>query len=50
VLAQEGPAHRPRFRVRVAAAGKQADGEGSSRRAAEQAAAAALLALLDGRG
>jgi len=46
VVGQEGPAHRPHFRVRVEAAGKQAEGEGSSRRAAEQAAAAALLARL----
>ncbi len=43
----EGPAHRPAFAVEVAVAGRPpAEGHGASKRAAEQAAAAALLARL----
>lgn len=43
-LAQEGPAHEPRFAVEVEVEGMApATGEGLSKRAAEQAAAAALL-------
>ncbi|MEN9500556.1 MAG: ribonuclease [Pseudomonadota bacterium] len=38
-----GPAHAPHFVTRVLAAGREAQGEGDSKRAAEQAAAAAWL-------
>lgn len=41
-----GPSHSPLFVVRVVAAGQEAEGAGESKRAAEQAAAAALLARL----
>ncbi len=41
-----GPSHHPIFVVRVRAAGQEAEGTGENKRAAEQAAAAALLALL----
>jgi ribonuclease-3 len=45
---REGPAHAPRFVVTVHIDGEApASGEGGSKRAAEQAAAAALLAKLD---
>lgn len=50
VLGQSGPAHRPRFRVMVEAQGQRAEGEGGSRRTAEQAAATALLAALEAGG
>ncbi len=44
VLEQAGLAHEPMFHVSVAVAGeKPADGKGTSKRAAEQAAAAVLL-------
>ncbi len=47
VLARSGPAHKPRFTVSVAVEGcAPATGEGPSRRAAEMAAAAAVLAGL----
>jgi ribonuclease-3 len=42
-----GPAHAPRFIARVLAAGREAQGEGDSKRAAEQAAAAAWLKELN---
>ena len=45
VVGREGPEHEPRFRVRVEVEGAEpAESEGASRRAAEAAAAAALLA------
>jgi len=44
VLDQHGPSHAPVFKVRVSVqSGEQAEGEGTSKRAAEQAAALALL-------
>jgi len=44
VLSREGPAHGPKFHVTVSVTGEaQAEGRGASKRAAEQAAAAALL-------
>ena len=44
---REGPAHSPTFRVEVAVDGfTPAEGEGPSKQAAEQAAAAALLARI----
>lgn len=46
VLLQDGTPNRPRFVVRVSASGFSAEGEGRSKRAAETAAAAALLASL----
>ncbi|MEN0075307.1 MAG: ribonuclease III [Paracraurococcus sp.] len=42
----EGPAHNPVFQVVVAAAGREAEGTGATKRAAEQAAAEAWLAGL----
>lgn len=50
VIEALGPAHAQRFRVRVTAAAleQSAEGEGSSRRRAEQAAAERLLALITG--
>jgi ribonuclease III len=44
----EGPPHSPVFRVVVSAAGREAEGSGASKRAAEQAAAEAWLAGLKG--
>jgi ribonuclease-3 len=41
-----GPSHNPVFVVRVLAAGQSAAGTGENKRAAEQAAAAQLLAGL----
>jgi ribonuclease-3 len=50
VEAQEGPDHRPHFVVSVRLAdGTEAQASGPSKRAAEQAAASALLARLEGR-
>ena len=44
-IARTGPHHSPEFRVAVALPNReQAEGRGSSKRAAEQAAAAAMLA------
>jgi ribonuclease-3 len=45
-VAASGPAHRPVFVATVAAAGREAEGRGESKRAAEQAAAEAWLAGL----
>lgn len=45
-LAVEGPAHAPVYRVRVSVSGNEATAEGPTRRAAEVAAAALLLAKL----
>lgn len=45
-LAVEGPRHAPRFRVAARLAGLEAEGEGTTRKQAEAAAAAALLAKL----
>ncbi|MGG5820858.1 ribonuclease III [Falsiroseomonas sp. HW251] len=42
-----GPSHSPLFVVRVLAAGHDAEAEGISKRAAEQAAAAKLLTVLE---
>lgn len=48
VLGQEGPAHAPQFTVQVAAEdGRAAAATGASKRAAEQAAAEALLTALE---
>jgi ribonuclease-3 len=48
VIARDGPDHAPRFVVRVALdEGGDAVGEGASKQAAEQAAATALLAILE---
>jgi ribonuclease-3 len=45
ITGREGPDHAPLFRVRVSVGSRQpVEGEGGSRRAAEQAAAAAMLA------
>lgn len=49
VLSAAGPAHRPVFVVSVGAAGRVTEGIGDTRRAAEQAAAAAWLAEVEGR-
>ncbi|MBK1662664.1 ribonuclease III [Paracraurococcus ruber] len=46
LTSSEGPAHSPVFKVTVAAAGREAEGEGATKRAAEQAAAEAWLAGL----
>jgi ribonuclease-3 len=47
LIRREGPDHAPRFWVEVSIAGEQPEmGEGSSKREAEQAAAAVLLARL----
>jgi ribonuclease-3 len=43
LVSSSGPSHAPIFAVRVMAAGQEADGMGENKRAAEQAAAAALL-------
>ncbi|MCB4820957.1 ribonuclease III [Roseicella aerolata] len=48
LTSSEGPAHSPVFRVTVAAAGREAEGVGATKRAAEQAAAEAWLAGLKG--
>ena len=47
-LAVEGPAHAPSYRAKVNVQGHEATGEGSTRRAAEAAAAVQLLARLRG--
>ncbi|MEM6421288.1 MAG: ribonuclease III [Pseudomonadota bacterium] len=48
-VAQRGPAHAPSFVVAVSvASGERAEGEARSKRPAEQAAAATLLAQLEG--
>jgi ribonuclease-3 len=44
VLSAAGPSHAPVFVVAVSAAGREAEGSGESKRAAEQAAAEAWLA------
>jgi ribonuclease-3 len=46
VTEQSGPPHAPHFVIRVTVGEQAASGAGSSKRAAEQAAASALLALL----
>jgi ribonuclease-3 len=46
-ISTSGPSHSPRFVVRVLAAGRDAEGSGESKRAAEQVAAERLLAQLD---
>jgi ribonuclease-3 len=47
-LAAEGPSHRPRFTVAVTAGEASAEATGVTKREAEKAAAAALLARLQG--
>lgn len=47
VIARSGPPHAPEFVVAVRAAGRGGQGSGGSKRAAEQAAAADLLAGLE---
>jgi ribonuclease III len=51
IVARDGPDHAPRFRI-SASIGKlaQAEAEGTSKQAAEKAAAAALLAIVEGMG
>jgi len=49
MLASEGPAHRPRFTVAVSVAEESAEASGVTKREAEKAAAAALLARLEAR-
>ncbi len=46
LLSAAGPSHAPTFTIRAVAAGEAAEGTGESKRAAEQAAAAALLERL----
>jgi ribonuclease-3 len=46
VVSTEGPSHAPIFVIRVSGAGKSGCGEAGTKRAAERAAAAALLAQL----
>lgn len=46
LVSSSGPSHNPVFMVRVAAAGQEAEALGENKRAAEQAAAAALLKAL----
>jgi ribonuclease III len=48
-LSTTGPAHQPVFIVAVSAAGREAEGLGDTRRAAEQAAAEAWLAEVERR-
>lgn len=48
-VASEGPSHRPRFTVAVTVGEESAEAEGVTKREAEKAAAAALLARLEGR-
>ncbi|MFC3124501.1 ribonuclease III [Pseudoroseomonas globiformis] len=43
IVSNTGPSHAPRFVVSVTAAGREAEGQGESKRAAEQAAAEAWL-------
>jgi ribonuclease-3 len=51
VLASAGPPHAPSFRIEAAVEGQPSvAAEGSSKRRAEQAAAALLLARIGGRG
>ena len=51
LVSASGPSHQPLFVVAVAAAGREAEGRGESKRAAEQAAAEAwLLGLPGGQG
>lgn len=47
LVSTTGPSHSPLFVVRVLAAGHDAEAEGISKRAAEQAAAEKLLAVLE---
>jgi ribonuclease-3 len=47
LVSTTGPSHHPVFVVRVLAAGQDAEGRGESKRAAEQAAAESLLAVLE---
>jgi ribonuclease-3 len=47
LVSTTGPSHQPIFVVAVSAAGREAEGMGESKRAAEQLAAEAWLALLE---
>ena len=49
ITSTSGPAHQPVFEVTVAAAGREAEGRGDTRRAAEQAAAEAWLEEVERR-
>jgi ribonuclease-3 len=49
LVAATGPSHAPTFRVSVACGGLSAEAEAGAKQAAEKAAAAALLALLEKR-
>ena len=46
VVSREGPPHAPQFRIHAEALGMAGEGEGTSKRLAERAAASALLAKL----
>jgi ribonuclease-3 len=46
VIEQSGPSHLPHFTIQVSVGDAAATGAAGSKRAAEQAAASALLALL----
>lgn len=48
ITAREGPSHAPHFVVRVSLGGEECQGEAGTRRAAEQEAAQAMLALMRG--
>ena len=49
IVAREGPDHAPRFRIAVSIGNlARAEAEGTSKQAAEKAAAIALLAILEG--
>lgn len=47
LVSATGPSHAPTFRVRASCAGRSAEAEAGVKQAAEKAAAAALLALLE---
>lgn len=49
VTTRSGPAHEPHFTIRVKVGERQAEGEGKSKRAAEQAAARALLNAVEAK-
>lgn len=46
IVSRDGPPHAPRFRIAVSGLGETGEGEGTTKRLAERAAAAALLAKI----
>ncbi|KAA2214953.1 ribonuclease III [Teichococcus oryzae] len=50
LVSSTGPSHKPHFLVAVKAEGREAEGQGDSKRAAEQAAAEAWLAQVQDKG